>query len=481
MTRFFRYLVIVCATCLCTFFGGLVSAEQLAVALDRSAVVRSTGTTDGFEVTRLPPGAIVEFVAWHNSYKRVRMVRVSGEIRGYMWHTHLKASQLSKRDIVRKIQENLSRLGYNVGVADGLAGAKTTAAMKSFFTANEISAQPVASVAVLNELLIINFQENLEAENRAITKEAEQRKIRAELAQADNAFRIENCEKFSTFSLKARRGRDQTDCKNAILKRELIASFKAALSNAQCQDAQKIALKLGSHSNEVKNCFRVEEERQLREQFSIALANQDCELVRTLEISLKRTGSHEACKFSVAMSAKTARQMFLAAGKYDAGNERAKAKLLYTEIVDQFADDDLALQAVTRLTALNDLERSEQASEKMEVEMARLKQEAEAAQRVAEAARRQADAARVEAQRRPVPSTPSYPGGFRPGDSVYLCMKGGNHISATVVRNPTGSQMEIRPNSEFFIGSIFNPTNYYRNRDYFFDRTAFAARRSDCR
>lgn len=66
--------------------------------------------------------------------------------------------------------------------------------------------------------------------------------------------------------------------------------------------------------------------------------------------------SASGCVFDKLLKTGAAREMYLAAVKYEADKERSKAKRLYLTIMDRFPQDDLALKAGDRITALADVE-----------------------------------------------------------------------------------------------------------------------------
>lgn len=57
--------------------------------------------------------------------------------------TTSKATTSAKKEEIKKIQEKLNELGYNCGTADGVAGKKTTAAVKKFQEDNGLTADGI--------------------------------------------------------------------------------------------------------------------------------------------------------------------------------------------------------------------------------------------------------------------------------------------------------------------------------------------------
>jgi tetratricopeptide (TPR) repeat protein len=62
-------------------------------------------------------------------------------------------SKTSKTNLVRKVQQNLSRLGYNPGPADGIIGPKTRAAVKAFQRDNDLKIDSRINEALLEQLV----------------------------------------------------------------------------------------------------------------------------------------------------------------------------------------------------------------------------------------------------------------------------------------------------------------------------------------
>ncbi len=232
------------------------------------------------------------------------------------------------------------------------------------------------------------------------TARAEQRAFDRAVAEADQLFDAGSCVAFSQVDADYRQDRTQADCDAHARETAQRAEIETALSAFDCDGASALASGVAGYENRIAECRATKERRANEARFATAMEAGDCTLVGELEQALGRSGSVDVCRFNAAMTADTAKKMFIAAARYDAGNDRARAKLIYTEILDRFPEDDISLQAAVRLTALNDLERSEQARREMEAEMARLKREAEEAQRKAEEARRAAAQAQAAAQRR---------------------------------------------------------------------------------
>ena len=97
------------------------------------------------------------------------------------------------------------------------------------------------------------------------------------------------------------------------------------------------------------------ERNRLVERRAAALAALSCDEAKALDA---RLGGDDAtgCVFDKLLKTGAAREMYLAAVKFEADKERGKAKRLYLTIVDRFPQDDLALKAGDRITALADVE-----------------------------------------------------------------------------------------------------------------------------
>lgn len=103
--------------------------------------------------------------------------------------------------------------------------------------------------------------------------------------------------------------------------------------------------------------------KALADRRDAALKAQQCEEVKSLDDQIGADAKIDECRFEVLRKSGSARDLFVGAGKYEAKAERSKAKLLYLEILERFAQDDLALEATKRLGALSDTEAAQAAAQ----------------------------------------------------------------------------------------------------------------------
>ena len=176
-------------------------------------------------------------------------------------------------------------------------------------------------------------------------------------------------------------------------------AYNAAKKTLDCDRVQELAAEF-DRSGDLSACRKSLERKIATDDLAIAMAAADCDAVKRLSEVLGVSGRVEQCRFRQAMSTDSARTAFLIAARFDAAKDHARAKTIYSDIMSRFENDDLSIQAALRLTALGDLERTEQARREMEAEMAKLQREARDAQRKAQEAQRQAERARADADRR---------------------------------------------------------------------------------
>ncbi|MEM8577031.1 MAG: peptidoglycan-binding protein [Pseudomonadota bacterium] len=242
----------------------------------------------------------------------------------------------------------------------------------------------------------------LKGRQAALQKHADQlaEAAAARRADANKLFEAGDCAAFDALDAVDRGGRTVANCEAAAEVKRRDRAVNAALAEGACEAAQSMAEGASAFKAGITKCYADRKRAEDEARFASAVSDGDCALVAELEGPLGKDGAADTCRFNAAMTAPTARRMYLAAARYDASDDRARAKLLYLGIMDRFPDDDLALDAATRLTSLNDLERTEKERAEMEARMKRLQREAKDAQRAAEAARKRAEDAQARAAAR---------------------------------------------------------------------------------
>lgn len=194
------------------------------------------------------------------------------------------------------------------------------------------------------------------------------------------------------------------DCAAAKAKRAQIADYALALKELRCDAATAIRTEHGHGSTfREEKCRAQVEKAQAQARFLAAVEAKECTVVRELGPDFGAPTAGSDCDMAVALEADSARKMYFAAVKFDSSKDRTRAKTLYTEVMNRFPDDDLAIDAANRLTALNDMEVLEQRQSENEAALAaaqaaiaKANAEKAAAERRAKA---QADQARAAAAR----------------------------------------------------------------------------------
>jgi WD40 repeat protein len=112
-----------------------------------------------------------------------------------------------------------------------------------------------------------------------------------------------------------------------------------------------------------------------------ALAALECEKVRDLDGKAKEDPKAELCLFQKVGKSGTAREIYQKAVDFDLAKDRPKAKSLYQILRERFPNDDLAIEAAKRLTAMGDVESAEAASARAASAASSAAERAAAAQR----------------------------------------------------------------------------------------------------
>jgi WD40 repeat protein len=112
-----------------------------------------------------------------------------------------------------------------------------------------------------------------------------------------------------------------------------------------------------------------------------ALAALECEKVSDLDGKAKEDPKAELCLFQKVGKSGTAREIYQKAVDFDLAKDRPKAKSLYQTLRERFPNDDLAIEAAKRLTAMGDVESAEAASARAASAASSAAERAAAAQR----------------------------------------------------------------------------------------------------
>lgn len=252
-------------------------------------------------------------------------------------------------------------------------------------------------------------------------QESERNKYKALITKANDLVNRGLCDQYTDLrdQLKTSDQISNAACLRVGEQKKIAETYKLALKELRCDDAVAIGATLDSRSSlEERTCRQNATKKANKDRFTTAMAQNDCETIAELQSEMKEPDAAANCALKVGMEAETARKMYFAAVKFDTSKDRVRAKLLYTEVMNRFSDDDLAIDSANRLTQLNDLEIMEQTQAENEAALkaaqaalaqanadkAKAEREAakaaEQARREAEQARREADARAREAERR---------------------------------------------------------------------------------
>lgn len=196
----------------------------------------------------------------------------------------------------------------------------------------------------------------------------------------------------------ADRGTQQA-CEAEAVRRNALSQYRAAVRELRCDDAQALRSKhsVGSEARENK-CRETVLFNQQKVDFAAAKTARNCAKVAELQTIFGESDAAAQCSFEAALESESARKMFFAAVKFDSAKDRPRAKQLYTTIMDRFPEDDLAIQAASRLTTINDLEIMEQTQAENEAALKAAQQAVEKAN--ADKARAQSEARKAAEQSR---------------------------------------------------------------------------------
>lgn len=158
--------------------------------------------------------------------------------------------------------------------------------------------------------------------------------------------------------------------------RVLIDERKQRLDAFNCDAVRDLDGKIGDAPQYAK-CVAAKATSERAE----AMKRLDCDAVRDLDGKASGEKQHAQCVFEKIQKAGTAREVYQKAVDYDLAKDRVKAKKLYQTLRERFPNDDLAIEAAKRLTAMNDVESTEAASERAAAAASSAADRATAAQR----------------------------------------------------------------------------------------------------
>lgn len=139
----------------------------------------------------------------------------------------------------------------------------------------------------------------------------------------------------------------------------------AALNAGDCERVKGLDAEIGSgdvHAScvaKAEQAKRTAELNQLTADRQAAFARFDCAAVKELDTKIGSGELFDSCNIENLIKSGSARDLYLAAAKSDADRKLAEARKYYRAIVDRHPQDDLAIKAAERMTALSDLEKQE--------------------------------------------------------------------------------------------------------------------------
>ncbi len=261
--------------------------------------------------------------------------------------------------------------------------ARDSATAQQFLIATDTSSSPAR---VAHNELATRFSDGRKEADRLEASD-----FRAATAQ----FNIGNCTDYAQLRPALRLQYRRADCEEVAVTRALGAEFTAAVAALNCDEAERLSSQLPNTELRVKACrdkvARAAEERA----YVAAKESGDCETVRSLAASFKEPEAGADCDLAQSMKSDSPRRMFLAAVQLDTAGDRARARTLYTEVMTRFPDDDLALDAATRLTALADLATIEKQQAEQTAAIKAAEDRARAAENAARKAEEEAEMRRI--------------------------------------------------------------------------------------
>lgn len=218
----------------------------------------------------------------------------------------------------------------------------------------------------------------------------------AAYSKANAAFEQGDCVTFDALQPELRLSERRSDCAQAATLRKARAQFDRAIAALDCDRAAGLMTNTANDQPRIDTCRNDAKAKADRNDFELALSKGDCDALRALEAAVNKPGASDDCAFDKVMKGPSARAMYLAAVKFDTVGDRDRATRLYTEVMTRFAEDDLAIDAANRLTALSDLAKQENVQAAQAAEQAAA---VKAAEERASAAERAARDAADEAER----------------------------------------------------------------------------------
>ena len=148
-------------------------------------------------------------------------------------------------------------------------------------------------------------------------------------------------------------------------KEALATERTAALGRTDCDRVKALDAVIGNDAQLGACTAKIEQAKRQATEYErnavvaerkAAIDGGSCEAVKALDAKLGDGDNYSKCAFQSVLKTGSARELYLAAAKYDADRDRVPAKQLYRAIVDRFPQDDLAIRAAERMTTISDQE-----------------------------------------------------------------------------------------------------------------------------
>lgn len=290
--------------------------------------------------------------------------------------------------------------------SDGLA-VVTKSGRLAVWGRNESHSAELSSATIARKG--VNARSVFETRRAAFTEGRRSAKPIEERASSDAAayFNAGSCVKFDEMQPQLRLSARREDCTDQANRRRVMTQLDLALKALDCDSAADLARSISLNTSRLAQCRAQVKRNEDTRVYKLAKDAGDCDTVRGLSSNFNEPQAGPDCELANALKLETPRRMFLAAVQLDTAGDRKRAAELYQAVMSRFPEDDLALDAARRLTALADMEKQERENAAQAAQQAaaikaaeeRAKAAEAAAKRAADEAERQRKARDAEARR----------------------------------------------------------------------------------
>ncbi|PCH92527.1 MAG: hypothetical protein COB84_10500 [Rhodobacteraceae bacterium] len=202
--------------------------------------------------------------------------------------------------------------------------------------------------------------------------------------QAKNLFSSGNCKKYNAMHTDLKPADRLGDCKKAKQRRVARKNYFVALRNLDCETAETLRKASGGDWRDITSCQTKVKKHAEKAEYSAAKASKDCAKIRQLQGHFKDYGAADDCELTAAIETRNVRKIYLKAVKFDTSKDIKRARQLYLEVMDNYSEDDLAIDAANRLRELSDMLEQRKIQKRNEFALRAAKREAEIATKAAE-------------------------------------------------------------------------------------------------